>query len=60
MGRRKAASCHWGSAAVSLMGNMRNLLGVEHLSYLMADDMDLYVEIIDTMCGLCYDVWKAI
>lgn len=44
----------------SLMGNMRNLLGVEHLSYLMADDMDLYVEIIDTMCGVCYDCVEAI
>ncbi len=43
----------------SLMGRMRDLLGVEHLSYLMADDFDLYVEIIDTMCGLCYDCVKA-
>lgn len=43
----------------SLMGRMRDLLGVEHLSYLMADDFDLYVEIIDTMDTLCYDCVKA-
>ena len=39
----------------SLMGHMRNLLGVEQLSYLYADDEDLYAEIVDTLCGLCYD-----
>lgn len=43
----------------SLMGRMRDLLGVEHLSYLMADDFDLYLEIIDTMDTLCYDCVKA-
>ena len=44
----------------SLMGHMRNMLGVEALSYLYADDEELYVEIVDTMCGLCYDCAKAI
>lgn len=43
----------------SLMGKMRDLLGVEHLSYLYADDEDLYTEIIDTLCGLCYQVTEA-
>ena len=43
----------------SLMGRMRDLLGVTQLSYLMADDFDLYVEIIDTMCGLCYQCIKT-
>ena len=43
----------------SLMGRMRDLLGVEQLSYLIADDPDLYVEIIDTMDTLCYDCVKA-
>ena len=42
----------------SFMGNMRNILGVEQLSYLYADDEDLYAEIIDTMCGLCFDCAK--
>lgn len=42
----------------SLMGNMRNILGVEQLCYLYVDDEDLYIEIIDTMCGLCYECAK--
>lgn len=44
----------------SLMGNMRNILGVEQLSYLYADDEELFIEIIDTMCGICYDCAKLI
>ena len=39
----------------SLMGHMRDLLGVEQLSYLYVDDEDLYREIVDTLCGLCYE-----
>lgn len=38
----------------SLIGNIRNLLGVEQLSYLYVDDEDLYVEIIDTVANLAY------
>jgi len=38
----------------SLIGSIRNLLGVEQLSYLYVDDEDLYVEIIDTMANLAY------
>lgn len=37
----------------SMFGNVRNLLGVEELSYLYADDEDLFREIVDTVCGLC-------
>lgn len=44
----------------SLIGHMRNLLGVEHLSYLYADDEELFGEIVNTMCGLCYDCAKTI
>jgi len=40
----------------SLYGNIRNMLGVEELSYLAIDDEDLYVEIIDTIGNLCYKV----
>lgn len=40
----------------SLYGRVRNLLGVEELAYLAADDEDLYAEIIDTMANLCYRV----
>ncbi len=43
----------------SLIGNMRNLLGVEQLSYLYADDEELYAEIVDTMAGICYQGVKA-
>lgn len=38
----------------SYIGNMRNLLGVEQFSYLLADDEDLYREIVDTLCNLAY------
>jgi uroporphyrinogen decarboxylase len=44
----------------SLMGRIRDLLGVEHLSYLYADDEDLYKEIIDTIGNLSYQVVKTI
>jgi len=42
----------------SLYGNIRNMLGVEELSYLAVDDEDLYAEIIDTCGNLAYDVVK--
>ena len=38
----------------SLYGNIRNMMGVEALSYLAADDEDLYAEIIVTVADLCY------
>lgn len=44
----------------SLMGRIRDLLGVEHLSYLYADDEDLYKEIIDTIGNLSFQVVKTI
>lgn len=44
----------------SLYGRVRNLLGVEELAYLAADDEELYVEIIDTMAELCYRVAETI
>ena len=43
----------------SLIGHMRNMLGVEHLSYLYADDAELYREIVDTLCGLCFECAKG-
>ena len=43
----------------SLIGYMRNLLGVEQLSYLYADDEELYIEIVDTLAGICYEGVKA-
>ena len=47
-----------GLYAGSLYGNIRNMLGVEGISYLAADDGDLYREIIDTVGNLCYRVAK--
>ena len=43
----------------SLYGNIRSMLGIEELSYLMLDDWDLYVEIIDTIGNLCLQCAKA-
>ncbi len=40
----------------SLFGTMRNWLGLENVSYLYADDEDLYDEIIDTMGNLVYRI----
>ena len=40
----------------SLYGNIRNMLGVEELSYLAVDDEELYAEIIDTVGTLAYRV----
>ncbi|MBR2950141.1 MAG: hypothetical protein IKC46_09770 [Lachnospiraceae bacterium] len=44
----------------SLAGHMRNMLGVEEMSYMYVDDEELYVEIANTMCSLCYECAKAI
>ncbi|MGI6239349.1 MAG: uroporphyrinogen decarboxylase family protein [Christensenellales bacterium] len=44
----------------SLYGNIRNMMGVEGLSYLHADDEELYIEIIDTVGELVYKVAEKI
>lgn len=44
----------------SLYGRIRDWIGVEHLAYLMADDEDLFAEIVQTHAQLCYDVAKAV
>lgn len=44
----------------SYIGKVRDLLGVEHLSYLYADDEELYTEIIDTIAGISYQAVKDI
>lgn len=36
----------------SLIGYMRNILGIEELSYLYLDDEELYQEIVDTIAGV--------
>ena len=42
----------------SLFGNIRNWMGVEGISYLFADDEELFDEIINTVGNLCYTVVK--
>jgi len=42
----------------SLIGNIRNMFGVVGLSYLEADDENLYDEIIDTVANLCFETVK--
>ncbi len=39
----------------SLIGTMRNYLGVEHLSYLYADDEELYREIVKAFADISYE-----
>ena len=40
----------------SLMGNLRNLTGVEGLSYIYCDDEDLLKEMVNTIGDVCYKV----
>jgi len=42
----------------SLFGQIRNWLGFEGISYLYADDEDLYDEIVNTVGDLCYKTTK--
>lgn len=55
-GRDTPIGIHCGS----LYGQIRNWLGVEGISYLYADDEDLYDEIINTVGELCYKVAEKI
>ena len=42
----------------SLFGHMRNVLGIEGVSYLYVDDEILYREIIDTVGKLCFNATR--
>ena len=55
-GREIPIGLHCGS----LMGRIRDMLGVTQLSYLYADDEDLYAEIIDTIGNLAYKCAEAV
>ncbi len=50
---------HYGLHCGSLMGTIRNMVGMENLVYLYAMDESLYTEVIDTVADLCYQVVKA-
>ncbi len=43
----------------SLFGNIRNIIGVVGVSYMYAEDPDLYVEIVDTVAEVCFRCTKA-
>lgn len=43
---------HYGLYCGSLLGDIRNWLGVVNLSYLQADDEDLFLEIVQTVADL--------
>lgn len=49
-----------GVFAGSLFGQVRNMLGLVNLSYMMADDPELLDEIFETVFTLCYQVTKAL
>lgn len=42
----------------SLVGHMRDMLSLEEMSVLYVEDEELYREILDTLCALCYDCTK--
>jgi len=44
----------------SLYGVIRNIAGIVGLSYIYADDEELYAEIIDTVARLAFDCTKAV
>jgi uroporphyrinogen decarboxylase len=41
----------WGGSQI---GRLRNIVGVEGLAYIYADDEELFAEMVDTLCGLTY------
>lgn len=45
---------YYGLFCGSLLGEIRNMLGVIGMSYMMADDMELFREIVDAVGDLCY------
>jgi len=57
--RADTRTYHYGIHCGSLIGGVRNWLGVEGLSYLYADDEELFEEIISTVGQLSYEVVKA-
>ncbi|MCK5737481.1 MAG: hypothetical protein KAH21_13435 [Spirochaetaceae bacterium] len=44
----------------SLIGFIRNFVGVENLSYLTVDDPDLLLEMVDTVGNLCFSIVESV
>jgi uroporphyrinogen decarboxylase len=53
---RAASSAPIGLFCGSMIGSIRNWLGVENLSYLPVDDEALFKEIVETVGNIAYDV----
>jgi uroporphyrinogen decarboxylase len=51
---------HYGLHCGSLFGGIRNIIGVVGVSYMYAEDPDLFAEIIDTVGDLCYQCVKYV
>ncbi|MGI6777368.1 MAG: uroporphyrinogen decarboxylase family protein [Acetivibrionales bacterium] len=49
-----------GAFCGSLFGQIRNMMGIQGISYLYADDEELYDEIINTIGELCYKTAEKI
>ncbi len=58
--REDTRDYHYGIHCGSLIGSLRNWLGVEGLSYLYADDEELYEEMINTVGEMSYTMVKAV
>ena len=56
----ETTSCPTSIYAGSIYGRIRDVLGVEELSFLQADDEELYVEIIDTVADVAYQNFSDI
>ncbi|MHB1485003.1 MAG: uroporphyrinogen decarboxylase family protein [Saccharofermentanales bacterium] len=60
MKKNEWSICPKGLYCGSLYGSVRNWLGVEGVSYLYADDEELFREIIDTIGDLCYKMTEMV
>ncbi|MDR1190603.1 MAG: hypothetical protein LBK60_02925 [Verrucomicrobiales bacterium] len=49
-----------GAYSGSLIGAVRDMLGVEGMCYMQADDEELFREIVETIGGLCYENIKVV
>jgi hypothetical protein len=52
--RDESRTQHYGLYCGSLLGDIRNWLGMVNLSYLQVDDEDLFLEIVQTVAGLAF------
>jgi hypothetical protein len=58
--RRDDRDFLYGLHCGSLFGRLRNIAGIEGISYLYADDEHLFTEMIDTIAELCHRCTEAV